>query len=327
MNEFKKILIKDIPKKTGIYLMKNRTGKPIYIGKAKNLRSRVRSYFNTGGDGRPQIHYLIKEVESIDFIVTKDEREALILENSLIKTHKPRFNIRLKDDKSYSFLCITNRDNFPSLVRSRRIKENGSSYYGPFASAGALKQTKRLVHRLFKLRDCSEEKFKRYWQRPCLNYNLKLCLGPCAKKVDEDRYAQAVKQANAFLNGDKKDLIKILTKDMKREAELENYEEAAEIRDQIKMLEKDHEAQRIVSTNLDDRDIVGVHRSGERFEVVVMFSRFGSIVDKTEYSIRRFFGDDKEFMQQFISRFYQEGRYIPTEVLININIDDKSSYE
>ena len=327
MVDQKKSLCKDIPKKTGIYLMKNSAGKPIYIGKAKDLKSRVSSYFNNGGDNRPQIHYLIREIESIDFIVTKDEREALILENSLIKTHKPKYNIRLKDDKSYSFLALTVKDKYPKLLRARRIKENGTLYYGPFASAGALKQTKKLIHKLFQVRDCSEEKFKRYWQRPCLNYNIHLCLGPCAKKVDTDTYMDAVNQAKAFLNGDKKDLIKILKKDMLKAAELENYDEAAYFRDQIKMLEKDLEVQKVLSSNLDDRDIIGLHKGKESYEIVVMFSRFGSIVDSAEYSINVYHEDEKEVLQQFLGRFYQDGRYIPTEILINTKIDNKETYE
>ena len=327
MVESKRTLLKDIPKKTGIYLMKNVSGRPIYIGKAKDLRSRVGSYFNVGGDGRPQIHYLVKEVETIDYIVTKDEREALMLENSLIKTHKPKYNIRLKDDKSYSFLALTVKEKFPKLIRTRRIKENGTLYYGPFASAGALKQTKKLIHKLFQVRDCSNEKFKRYWQRPCLNYNLHLCLGPCAKKVDQDSYLDAVEQAKSFLNGDKKDLIKILKKDMHRAAENEDFDEAMYFRDQIKMLEKDLEVQKVLSSNLDDRDIIGVYRSSDSYEIVVMFSRFGSIVDSAEYSINNFHQDEKEIMQQFLSRFYQDGRYIPTEILIRMEIENRNTYE
>ncbi|MGI9553419.1 MAG: excinuclease ABC subunit UvrC [Thermodesulfobacteriota bacterium] len=327
MIESKKTLLKKIPKKTGIYLMKNMSGKPIYIGKAKDLKSRVSSYFNLGGDNRPQIQYLIKEIESIDFIITKDEREALILENSLIKTHKPKYNIRLKDDKSYSFLALTVKEKFPKLIRTRRIKENGTLYYGPFASAGALKQTKKLIHKLFQVRDCSDEKFKRYWQRPCLNYNLHLCLGPCAKKVDQNTYDDAVNQAKSFLNGDKKDLVRILKKDMYRAAEVEDFDEAMYFRDQIKLLEKDLEVQKVLSSNLDDRDIIGVYKSSDSYEVVVMFSRFGSIVDSSEYSINNFHQDDREVMQQFISRFYQDGRYIPTEILVNKAIENKTTYE
>jgi len=248
MIDSKKSLLNNIPKKTGIYIMRNTNGKPVYIGKAKDLKSRVSSYFNQSGDNRPQINYLVKEIDTIDFIVTKGEREALILENSLIKTHKPKYNIRLKDDKSYSFLTITKKDRFPKLLRARRVREDGSLYYGPFASASALKQTKHLVHKLFQLRDCTDEKFKRHWQRPCLNYNLKLCLGPCADKVNQEKYSDAVIQAKSFLSGDKKQLVSMLKKDMYRAAEDTNFEEAAYLRDQIKLLTNDLDVQKVLSS-------------------------------------------------------------------------------
>jgi len=327
MIDSKKSLLKNIPKKTGIYIMRDTNGKPVYIGKAKDLNSRVSSYFNQSGDNRPQINYLVKEIDTIDFIVTKGEREALILENSLIKTHKPKYNIRLKDDKSYSFLTITNKDKFPKLLRTRRVREDGSLYYGPFASASALKQTKHLVHKLFQLRDCTDKKFKRHWQRPCLNYNLKLCLGPCADKVSQEKYSDAVIQAKSFLSGDKKQLVSMLKKDMYRAAEDTNFEEAAYLRDQIKLLTNDLDVQKVLSSNFDDKDIIGIFEAKESFEIVVFFSRFGSIIDKSEFSLNAVYTNKKEILQQFISRFYQDERYIPKEIILGTSITEKKLYE
>ena len=328
MIESKKSLLNNIPKKTGIYIMRNTGGKPVYIGKAKDLKSRVSSYFNQSGDNRPQINYLVSEIDSIDYIVTKGEREALILENSLIKSHKPKYNIRLKDDKSYSFLTITGKDKYPKLLRSRRVREDGSQYYGPFASAGALKQTKHLVHKLFQLRDCTDEKFKRHWQRPCLNYNLKLCLGPCADKVSIRKSTlMQFRRLKSFLSGDKKQLISMLKKDMYRAAEETNFEEAAYLRDQVKLLTNDLDVQKVLSSNFDDKDIVGVYKSGETIEIVVLFSRFGSIIDKSEFSLNSLYADENETMQQFIGRFYQDGRYIPKEIILGSGITDKKLYE
>ena len=327
MIDSKKSLLKNIPKKTGIYIMRNANGKPVYIGKAKDLKSRVSSYFNQSGDNRPQINYLVREIDTIDYIVTKGEREALILENSLIKTHKPKYNIRLKDDKSYSFLTITNKDKFPKLLRTRRVREDGSLFYGPFASAGALKQTKHLVHKLFQIRDCTDEKFKRHWQRPCLNYNLKLCLGPCAEKVSEEKYSDAVSQAKSFLSGDKKQLVSMLKKDMYRAAEETDFEEAAYLRDQIKLLTNDLDVQKVLSSNFDDKDIIGLFEAGDSFEIIVLFSRFGSIIDKSEFSINGAYTNKDEILQQFIGRFYQDGRYIPKEILLGTGITDKKLYE
>ena len=327
MIESKKSLLKNIPKKTGIYIMRNINSKPIYIGKAKDLRSRVGSYFNQSYDGRPQVEYLAKEIDSVDYIVTKSEREALILENSLIKTHKPKFNIRLKDDKSYSFLCITFKDKYPKLLRTRRVKEDGSLYYGPFASAGALKQTKHMVHKLFQIRDCSEEKFKQHWQRPCLNYNLHLCLGPCAGKTTHENYSEAVERARSFLSGDKKELITLLKKQMYKAAEETDFEEAAYLRDQIKLLTNDLEVQKVLSSNYEDKDFIGIHKGKENFEIVVLFSRFGSIVDKTEFTVSSVDSGDEEVIQQFLGRFYQDARYIPKEIVIRPVIENKGIYE
>lgn len=326
MIETKRSLLKNLPRKTGIYLMKNASGRPLYIGKAKDIRSRTTSYFNARGDGRPYLDHLIKELESIDFIVTKDEREALILENSLIKTYKPKFNFRLKDDKSYSFLTLTTKDKFPKLVTTRRVKEDGNLYYGPFAYGGALKQTKRLINLLFGIRDCSDVKFARHQQRPCLSYDLNLCLGPCAGKVSEDTYLDSVNRAKTLLNGDKKTLIRILKKDMDKAAREERFEQAIGLRDKIKLLAKDLEVAKVLSSSLDDRDVIALHKSSDVCAVVALFFRFGAIAGSQEYLFNDLYQDEKEVMQQFISRFYEGGRYIPKEVLINVRIDGAETY-
>ncbi len=326
MIEPKRSLLKDLPRKTGIYLMKNASGKPVYIGKAKNIKARATSYFNMSGSGRPHIDLLINELETIDFIVTKDEREALILENSLIKTYKPKFNLKLKDDKNYSFLTLTVKDRFPKLITTRRVKENGDMYYGPFAYGGALKQTKRLIHSLFGIRDCSDGKFRRYRQRPCLNHDLDLCLGPCANKVDRETYLDSVERAKTFLNGDKKALIKTLKKNMERASRDERFEQAIDLRDKIRLLEKDLEVTKVLSSSLNDRDIIGLHQSSGIYAVVVMSFRFGAMAGSQEYMFYNLYHDKKEVMQQFLSRFYQGGRYIPKEILINVRIDGTGAY-
>lgn len=326
MVELKKSLIKNIPTKTGIYLMKNAVGKTIYIGKAKNIKSRVGSYFNVG-DNNPRLVSLLNELEFIDFIVTKDEREALILENSLIKTHRPKYNIRLKDDKSYSFLALTLKDNFPRFVAMRRVRDDGSLYYGPFASSGALKQTKRQVSKLFGIRDCSDKKFSRHRQRPCLNYDLRLCLGPCAKKVDRETYMGSVDRVRIMLNRGRKDLVRVLKKEMNRSAREERFDDAIRLRDQVKTLEKDTEVSKVLSSDFDDRDVLCVQKRPDGYEVVVLFYRSGSITDRAEYSFDNFHRDENELAQQFMSRFYHSGRYIPKEILINVKINALDIYK
>lgn len=321
-------ILKSISTSSGVYIMKDKNGKALYIGKAKNLRNRVRSYFQNGRrDQRPQIPYLIQEVSDLDYFVTQSEYEALILENALIKKHKPKYNILLKDDKNYASLRLDPRENFPKLSYTRRISNDGAVYFGPFASGEALRQTKRMIHRIFPLRDCTDEKFKRHSQRPCLNYYMKLCLGPCAGKIDENRYREVVKQADMFLKGEKKKIIKLIRQNMERASEEMRYEDAAHYRDQIRLIEKNLDVKRLISASLTDKDIVGFYREGKNVEFVVLFSRGGAIIDKAEYSFDNAVGGDKEVLYEFLRQFYSDGRFIPNEILIPLRFDGIEVFE
>lgn len=314
--------LKSISTSPGVYLMKDKNGKAIYIGKAKSLKNRVRSYFQNGGrDQRPQIPYLMQEVSDLDYLVTQNEYEALILENALIKKHKPKYNILLKDDKNYASLRLDPRENFPKLSYTRRISNDGAMYFGPFASGEALRQTKRMIHKIFPLRDCTDEKFKRHSQRPCLNYYMKLCLGPCAGKVDEDKYREVVEQGRMFLKGETKKIIKLLGHNMDRASEEMRYEDAAHYRDQIRLIEKNLDVKRLIAASLTDKDIVGFYRKGKNVEFVILFSRGGAIIDKAEYSFDNAILDDKEILFEFLQQFYGDGRFIPNEVLIPLRFD------
>ena len=302
-------------------------GKTIYVGKAKNIRSRVGSYFNKSGDNRYQTNFLVKEIESIDYLITNDEREALLLENSLIKNQKPKYNIRLKDDKTYASLCLTVKEKFPKLIFTRRIRDDGSVYFGPFSSSGALKQTKKIVHKLFPVRDCTNEKFKRHWDRPCLNYNLKICSGPCANKINEEDYESIVNQARSFLTGNKRQLLKILRDNMRKASQEMRYEDAAYQRDQIFLLEKNIEVDKRINSDRKDKDIIGFNNDNGLYEFVVLFFRGGSVVDNAEFSIKNISENDAQVLREFVGRFYQNGRYIPSEIIIQQKIEDKELYE
>jgi excinuclease ABC subunit C len=317
-----KELLRFLPNSVGVYLMKDANGRAIYIGKAKNLKNRVRSYFQDGrGDQRPQIPYLLREIHDLDYFVTQNEREALILENALIKKHKPKYNILLKDDKNYASLRLDPKEKFPKLTYTRRVLNDGAVYFGPFASGEALRQTKRLIHKIFPLRDCTDEKFRRHSQRPCLNYYMKLCLGPCAGKVDETRYRGVVEGAKMFLKGEVKEIIKLLTKNMNKASEELRYEDAAYYRDQIKLLQKNLDVERLVSTSLKDKDIVGFYREGENVEFIVLFSRGGAIIDKAEYSFDNAAWEDEEILREFLGQFYGSDRFIPNEILIPLSFE------
>jgi excinuclease ABC subunit C len=323
MGQIKEEVLKTLPPSSGVYLMKDRNGKAIYIGKAKSLRNRVRSYFLSGGmNQRPQIPYLIKEVSDLDYFVTHNEYEALILENALIKKHKPKYNILLKDDKNYASLRLDPKEKFPKLSYVRRVSGDGAIYFGPFASGESLRQTKRLIHKIFPLRDCTDEKFRRHSQRPCLNYYMKLCLGPCAGKVDENKYREIVEQGRMFLKGETKKIIKLLGRSMDRASEELRYEDAAHYRDQIRLLEKSLDVKRLISGSLTDKDLVGFYREGEKIEFVVLFSRGGAIIDKAEYSFSNAIMGDKEVLKEFLGQFYGDSRFIPNQILVPLNLNE-----
>lgn len=319
--------VRSVPASAGVYLLKDKKGRPLYIGKAKNLRSRVLSYLHEGGDiQRPHIAYLMKEVEDLDYFVTRNEREALILENSLIKQKKPRYNIRLRDDKNYLSLRLDPNERFPRLTLTRRVLKDGALYYGPFASADALKKAKRLIHKVFPLRDCTDEKFKRHSARPCLNYYMGMCLGPCAGKVGEEGYEEVVGQAKMFLRGEKIRIIELLRNNMEKASEETRYEDAVHYRDQARLLEKNLDDQMFVTPGTKDRDIVGFHREGQDIEFVVLFSRGGSLVDKAEYSFKNAAGTDEELLGGFLSQFYGGSRFIPNEVVIPVGVEGMEAF-
>ncbi|GJM17050.1 MAG: UvrABC system protein C [Thermodesulfobacteriota bacterium] len=322
---FSREKLKSIPKSTGVYLLKNEKGRSIYIGKAKDLRSRLASYFNEAEDiQRPQIMYLMQEVADVDYFVTRNEREALVLENSLIKQKKPRYNIRLRDDKNYLSLRLDPREIFPRLSLTRRVLKDGAIYYGPFASADALKKSKRLIHKIFPLRDCTDEKFRRHAARPCLNYYMGLCLGPCAGKSGEQGYGDVVDQVRMFLRGEKKQITKLLKSSMQKASDDMRYEDAASYRDQIRLLEKNMDAQMFVTPNTKDKDVVGFYREGQRVEFAILFFRGGSLVDRTTYSFKNAIVEDQEILEEFLSQFYGGNRFVPKEIVVPLKVQSSN---
>jgi len=325
---FPKEKLKSIPQSTGVYLLKNEKGRSIYIGKAKNLRSRISSYLNEGeGVQRPQIVYLIQEVVDIDYFVTRNEREALVLENSLIKQKKPKYNIRLRDDKNYLSLRLDPRENYPRLSLTRRVLKDGAIYYGPFASADAIKKSKRLIHKIFPLRDCTDEKFRRHSARPCLSYYMGLCLGPCAGKSGEEIYKDVVERTRMFLKGEKKQIIKLLKNSMEKASDEMRYEDAASYRDQITLLEKNLDAQMFVTPSTKDKDVVGFYREGQRVEFSILFFRGGSLVDRTTYSFKNALGEDNEILEEFLSQFYGGNRFVPKEIIVPLKVESSRDIE
>jgi excinuclease ABC subunit C len=314
--------ISNLPTGPGVYLMKDRAGTVLYIGKAKNLRSRVRTYFGKSGDTRLSLRFFMPKVRQVETLLTDTEKEALILENTLIKKHKPRHNIDLKDDKTYFRLKFSLNENFPKLSLVRKVKRDGARYFGPFASSAAVKETLKALGNLFPLRTCSESSF-RHRSRPCLNHQIRKCLGPCCGLVSPEKYAELVQEVLLFLEGKSSQLVKLLREKMAAASEALNFEEAARIRDQITAVEQTLEKQKAVSTSSADRDVIAFHRQEKAWEFQILFFRRGLLVGHKSFHFSRLNLPDEEALSAFLRRYYAEEPSLPEEVLIPLPLEDE----
>ncbi|MBI2368393.1 MAG: excinuclease ABC subunit UvrC [Deltaproteobacteria bacterium] len=309
-----------LPACPGVYLMRDKGGKVIYVGKAKDLRARVRAYFNAS-DERSQIQFLLRRVADIDTLVTGNDKEALILENNLIKQYKPRYNIRLKDDKSYLSIKVTTQHPWPRIFATRKIVKDGNRYFGPFSSAIAARETIDIIEKHFLLRSCTDHNFKNR-TRPCLQFQIKRCWAPCVLPVAPQDYREQVRQAMLFIEGKQQELIAELKQRMREKSEALEFEAAAKIRDQIQAVEKTLEKQRMVSHWGGDQDIFGLYREGGFIEAQVLFVRQGKLTGNQSYSLEDLEFPDEEVMAALLTQFYQGQRFIPDEILLPVALDD-----
>lgn len=314
-----------LPTGPGIYLMRDKNSKVIYVGKAKNLRARVRAYFRAG-DGRSQIQFLMSRVGDVDTLVTANEKEALILENNLIKQYKPRYNIRLKDDKSYLSIKVNAQHPWPRILATRKIVKDGSRYFGPYSSAFAVRETLDIIEKHFLLRNCTEHNFRNR-SRPCLQYQIKRCMAPCVLPVDPEEYQAQLRRAILFIEGKRQELIEELRDKMKEKADALEFEGAAKIRDQVQAVEKTVEKQRMVSHWGADQDIFGLYREGGFLEVQVLFVRQGKLTGNQAYSLMDLEFSDEEIMESLLTQFYQGDRFIPEEILVPVDLEDRDVRE
>ena len=306
---------KNLPARPGVYIFKDKNEKVLYVGKAKSLSARVRSYTRDAGDGRAHIVFLRKRIDGLDFIVTDSEKEALILENNLIKKHRPRYNIRLRDDKTYYSIRLTMSEKFPRLLLARRPKKGGKDIvFGPFSSSGAVKETMRTLQEIFPLRRC--QKRFRYRDRACLNYQIGKCPGPCVKNISETEYKQVAEQVLKFLKGKKPELVVSLKEEMIAASQAENFEKAASIRDRIQDIEKTLEKQKVDSSKPMDRDIIGFCSEGDRVVVHRLGYRGGVLLVSVPHSFSRVNLPDDEVLSSFISQLYPERGQPPDEMLV-----------
>ena len=306
--------IKAVPASTGVYLMRDEKGGVIYVGKAKNLRSRIRNYFQ-GTDTRLMVPFLVSRIRDLDFVVTNTEKEAFLLENTLIKEHRPRYNVIFRDDKTYVSLRLDTRQDFPAFQVVRKTKKDGAHYFGPYPSGLAAKETLKFLHQLFPFRTCKDREFKTR-RRPCIEYEIRNCVGPCVGLVGKEKYRKFIDDAVLFLEGRETKLLDLLRKRMAEAAENLEFEEAARLRDQIAAVETTVEKQRMVSADFKDQDVFGLYREEELVQVCALRIREGKTLGTKKFPPVRTAAGDAEVLSSLLRQYYDVELFIPAEVVI-----------
>ncbi len=312
----------DLPAEPGCYLMKDRSGEVVYVGKASSLRSRVRSYFDAGrGDDRAFVALLDDLLGDIDVIVTRSEKEAVLLENELIKKHHPRFNVRLRDDKDFIVLRLDERHPYPRLEvrRARQKRDDGARYFGPYSSASSIRETLRIVNRWFQLRTCTDHVFD-HRKRPCILYQIHRCPAPCVYDVAREDYRQSVEDAIEFLEGREGELAERLRRRMEEAAVALRFEDAARLRDQLVAVERSLEKQRVLMADDADRDVFGLYREGPDLVLAVLSMRRGKLQDARTYPFRQQEFPDEETLSSFLALYYDQNP-APEEVLLPLEVE------
>lgn len=310
----------NLPKKPGVYIMKNADDEIIYIGKAKNLKNRVMSYFREKLD-RPKTQILMSHFDSLEYILTNSEKEALILEATLIKKHHPRYNIQLKDDKRYPYVKITD-EKFPRLVITRNVTKNGV-YYGPFTDVGSVKRTVKFLKSLFKIRTC------RNMDGPCLNSQIDLCYAPCDERISEEEYSEIINKIDLFFQGKYSVIVKNLKEEMTQAALNEEYEKAAVLRDQIASIEEIMEKQFVDLADDDlDQDVIAIAQGKMDIVVIIMPVRNGKITGRDDFLMSASeYDSTSEILSAFIQQYYGYNRHVPKQILLGEDIDDSELLE
>ena len=315
----------ELPTDPGVYLMKDSQGAVIYVGKAKVLRNRVRSYFQRLQDAAPKTRLMVSKIIAIDTIVTPTEKDALILENNLIKKYRPRYNVVFRDDKEYPYLRLSTGEAYPNLTIVRRTKKDGSAYFGPFSSALAVRETLRAINRLFPLRKCSGRRFEQ--KRPCIYHQLGQCPAPCCCMVEPAQYQKTVTDVKLFLQGRNTEVLDGLRRRMQEASAALNFELAAQLRDTIAAIETTLEKTTLTNLDLLDRDVFAFWREESQMAVAIMFVRGGRMMGGRTVMLRRLQIEDAEAVGSFISQYYGEGEYVPQEVLVPLQLEDPGVLE
>ena len=314
------------PARPGVYLLKDRNGKVMYVGKARNLRNRLRAYTGGAESPDPKVQVLRSKLAGFDYIVAGTETEALVLESNLIKEHRPRYNVKLKDDKRYPFIKVTLADEYPRAFVTRVVRQDGSGYFGPYTDTKAMRRTLRLIRQVFPIRQCTT--FKRR-SRPCLNYQIGRCLGPCIGAVSKEEYGRIVKELTLFLEGRAADVVALLTSQMEQAVDGLRFEEAAFLRDRIADIEKIGRRQRVLTANLVDRDVIAIARHEGYAVASVMRVRRGKLIacENCPLELGPRTSDD-EVVETFLKQFYSLSRgSLPSEILLDSDPPDREAIE
>jgi len=311
-----------LPDQPGVYLFKDRSGDVLYIGKAARLADRVRSYFLKGADHTPKTALLVSHITDLETMVTRSELEALILESNLVKRHRPRFNVVLRDDKQYPYLRLPVKDRFPRLSIVRRVQKDGALYYGPYTPAGALRETLKVIKKVFPLATCTID-IDGTAERACIEFEIKRCMAPCTGQQTQEEYHRIVRQVRQFLEGHDRELVDDLRAQMDAAATREDFEEAARLRDRIFKIERTLERQRITQTASIDQDVLGIARHGASVDLQVLFVRGGLLIGRKDFFwLESADATDEELVRSAIEQFYNKDGQPPRELLIPVNIPD-----
>jgi len=308
--------LKKLPDKPGVYLHKDKLGQVIYVGKAVSLKNRVRQYFQSSRNMDPKVRAMVSHIEEFEYITTGTEMEALILENNLIKKYMPRYNVLLRDDKTYPYIKITTNEAYPRILKTRNIRHDGCKYFGPYTDATAVNQLIDLLNGIFVLKRCSAQKFPEGF-KPCLNYHIRQCRGICTGLIPKEEYMEAIDQVVDLLNGKNKKVLDFLNRKMAEEAEAMNFEKAAEYRDFINAVHAVTEKQRVVLLSAGDMDVILGAKGENDAHVVLFFVRQGRLSGRESYHLQAMEEDNlKEVVSAFIKQYYSENSVIPREILV-----------
>ena len=316
--------LKKLPDKPGVYIMHDKIGTIIYVGKAVSLKNRVRQYFRPSTNHSAKIKRMVSKIDYFEYIITDSELEALVLECNLIKEHSPKYNTMLKDDKTYPFIKITTGEHFPRVLFSRKIVHGTGKYYGPYTSAGAVKDTIELLCKLYKIRTCNRKlPADQGKERPCLNYHIGQCSAPCQGYINEEDYRKSIESVMEFLDGDYSHILNSLTQQMQQASENMEFEEAAKYRDLITSVKQVAQKQKITMDDVTDRDVIAVACDGQDAVVQVFFVRSGKLLGRDHFHMSVAEGDTRgEILSQFIKQYYGGTPYIPNVVMIQEEIED-----